>query len=127
MTKDNDFTDKFHLDGIPPVPRGAPQIGVVHHIDVNGSRNASAQDKSTGKSDQGRSSRTQIDCLLHAAEKYRDDGEVYKMKIDAMKRFENYCLAAHNSHTEEKFKGEFEAEDEDNVVQDAQNWLDKYP
>merc|ERR1712118_562294 len=49
MTKDNNLLGKFHLDGIPPAPRGVPQIEVTFDIDANGILNVSAQDKSTGK------------------------------------------------------------------------------
>merc|ERR1712027_47051 len=52
MTKDNNLLGKFHLDGIPPAPRGVPQIEVTFDIDANGILNVSAQDKSTGKSNQ---------------------------------------------------------------------------
>ena len=52
MTKDNNLLGKFHLDGIPPAPRGVPQIEVTYDIDANGILNVSASDKSTGKSNQ---------------------------------------------------------------------------
>merc|ERR1712056_42315 len=52
MTKDNNLLGKFHLDGIPPAPRGVPQVEVTFDIDANGILNVSAQDKSTGKSNQ---------------------------------------------------------------------------
>lgn len=68
MTKDNNLLGKFHLDGIPPAPRGVPQITVTFDIDANGILNVSAQDKSTGKSQQititnekGRLSQAEID------------------------------------------------------------------
>eukprot|EP00419_Tripos_fusus_P035802 CAMPEP_0172777220 /NCGR_PEP_ID=MMETSP1074-20121228/201282_1 /TAXON_ID=2916 /ORGANISM="Ceratium fusus, Strain PA161109" /LENGTH=732 /DNA_ID=CAMNT_0013614133 /DNA_START=63 /DNA_END=2263 /DNA_ORIENTATION=+ len=77
MTKDNNLLGKFHLDGIPPAPRGVPQIEVTFDIDANGILNVSAQDKSTGKSNQititnekGRLSQAEIDRMVQEAEKY---------------------------------------------------------
>ena len=73
MTKDNNLLGKFHLDGIPPAPRGVPQIEVTYDIDANGILNVSASDKSTGKSNQititnekGRLSQSEIDRMRSA-------------------------------------------------------------
>merc|ERR1711939_827388 len=81
---------KFHLDGIPPAPRGVPQIEVTFDIDANGILNVSAQDKSTGKSNQititnekGRLSQAEIDRMVQEAEKYRAEDEAQKVKIEA--------------------------------------------
>merc|ERR1719166_152383 len=82
MTKDNTLLGKFHLDGIPPAPRGVPQIEVTFDIDANGILNVSAQDKSTGKSNQititnekGRLSQAEIDRMVQEAEKFKDKFE----------------------------------------------------
>merc|ERR1712136_305244 len=90
MTKDNNLLGKFHLDGIPPAPRGVPQVEVTFDIDANGILNVSAQDKSTGKSNQititnekGRLSQSEIDRMVQEAEKYRDEDEANKSKIEA--------------------------------------------
>merc|ERR1719405_480352 len=79
MTKDNNLLGKFHLDGIPPAPRGVPQIEVTFDIDANGILNVSAQDKSTGKVNQititnekGRLSQADIDRMVSEAEKLQD-------------------------------------------------------
>merc|ERR1712105_566722 len=76
MTKDNHLLGKFDLTGIPPAPRGVPQIEVTFDIDANGILNVSAQDKSTGKSNQititnekGRLSQAEIDRMVQEAEK----------------------------------------------------------
>merc|ERR1712079_937736 len=89
MTKDNNLLGKFHLDGIPPAPRGVPQIEVTFDIDANGILNVSAQDKSTGKSNQititnekGRLSQAEIDRMVQEAEKYRAEDETNKAKIE---------------------------------------------
>merc|ERR1719420_2671606 len=90
MTKDNNLLGKFHLDGIPPAPRGVPQIEVTFDIDANGILNVSAQDKSTGKSNQititnekGRLSQAEIDRMVQEAEKYKAEDDINKQKIEA--------------------------------------------
>jgi len=87
MTKDNNLLGKFELSGIPPAPRGVPQIEVTFDIDANGILNVSAADKSTGKqnkititNDKGRLSKEEIDQMVRDAEKYRDEDEKQKEK-----------------------------------------------
>merc|ERR1719444_739801 len=135
MTKDNNLLGKFHLDGIPPAPRGVPQIEVTFDIDANGILNVSAQDKSTGKSNQititnekGRLSQAEIDRMVQEAEKYREEDESNKAKIEAKNGLENYCFTMRNTLQEEKLQDKFEAGDKDKIekaVQDALDWLDK--
>jgi L1 cell adhesion molecule like protein len=135
MTKDNNLLGKFHLDGIPPAPRGVPQIEVTFDIDANGILNVSAQDKSTGKSNQititnekGRLSQSEIDRMVQEAEKYRAEDEANKEKIEAKNGLENYCFTMRNTLQEEKLKDKFEADDKDKIekaIQEALDWLDK--
>jgi len=135
MTKDNNLLGKFHLDGIPPAPRGVPQIEVTFDIDANGILNVSAQDKSTGKSNQititnekGRLSQSEIDRMVQEAEKYRAEDEENKNKIEAKNGLENYCFTMRNTLQEEKLKEKFEADDKDKIekaIQEALDWLDK--
>merc|ERR1712051_633369 len=135
MTKDNNLLGKFHLDGIPPAPRGVPQIEVTFDIDANGILNVSAQDKSTGKSNQititnekGRLSQSEIDRMVQEAEKYRAEDELNKSKVEAKNGLENYCFTMRNTLQEEKLKDKFEDGDKDKIekaVQDALDWLDK--
>jgi len=135
MTKDNNLLGKFHLDGIPPAPRGVPQIEVTFDIDANGILNVSAQDKSTGKSSQititnekGRLSQSEIDRMVQEAEKYRDEDEANKVKIEAKNGLENYCFTMRNTLNEEKLKEKFEDGDKEKIekaVQDALDWLEK--
>merc|ERR1719163_1299633 len=108
MTKDNNLLGKFHLDGIPPAPRGVPQIEVTFDIDANGILNVSAQDKSTGKSQQititnekGRLSQADIDRMVSEAEKYKSEDEANKAKIEAKNGLENYCFQMKNSMEEQ--------------------------
>merc|ERR1719401_2410141 len=78
MTKDNNLLGKFHLDGIPPAPRGVPQIEVTFDIDANGILNVSAVEKGTGKqqsititNEKGRLSQAEIDRMVAEAEKFK--------------------------------------------------------
>ncbi|OLQ05430.1 Heat shock 70 kDa protein [Symbiodinium microadriaticum] len=133
MTKDNNLLGKFHLDGIPPAPRGVPQIEVTYDIDANGILNVSASDKSTGKSNQititnekGRLSQSEIDRMVQ--EKFRAEDEANKMKIEAKNGLENYCFTMRNTLNEEKLKDKFEGGDKEKIesaVQETLDWLDK--
>merc|ERR1711975_41347 len=135
MTKDNHLLGKFHLDGIPPAPRGVPQIEITYDIDANGILNVSAEDKSTGKSNQititnekGRLSQAEIDRMVDEAEKYKQEDEANKIKIEAKNGLENYCFTMRNTLQEEKLKDKFEGDDKDKIekaVQEALDWLDK--
>merc|ERR1719439_580167 len=135
MTKDNNLLGKFHLDGIPPAPRGVPQIEVTFDIDANGILNVSAQDKSTGKANQititnekGRLSQSEIDRMVNEAEKYRAEDEANKGKIEAKNGLENYCYSMRNTLQEEKLQDKFEGDDKDKIekaVQEALDWLDR--
>merc|ERR1712032_845483 len=135
MTKDNHLLGKFDLTGIPPAPRGVPQIEVTFDIDANGILNVSAADKSTGKqnkititNDKGRLSQAEIDRMVQEAEKYRAEDEQQKVKIEAKNGLENYCFTMRNTLNEEKLKDKFEAGDKEKIekaVQDALDLLDK--
>jgi len=135
MTKDNNLLGKFHLDGIPPAPRGVPQIEVTYDIDANGILNVSAQDKSTGKANQititnekGRLSQSEIDRMVQEAEKYAAEDEKAKTTIEAKNGLENYCFTMRNTLQEEKLQDKFEEGDKDKIekaVQEALDWLDK--
>merc|ERR1712226_666329 len=135
MTKDNNLLGKFHLDGIPPAPRGVPQVEVTFDIDANGILNVSAQDKSTGKSNQititnekGRLSQSEIDRMVQEAEKYASEDSKLKEKVEAKNGLENYCFTMRNTLQEDKLKDKFESGDKEKIekaVQDALDWLDK--
>merc|ERR1711881_48796 len=135
MTKDNNLLGKFHLDGIPPAPRGVPQIEVTFDIDANGILNVSAQDKASGKTNQititnekGRLSQAEIDRMVQEAEKYRAEDEQNKQKIEAKNGLENYCFQMRNTLSDDKLKDKFEGGDKEKIeaaVQEALDWLDK--
>lgn len=93
MTKDNNLLGKFDLTGIPPAPRGVPQIEVTFDIDANGILNVSAADKSTGKenkititNDKGRLSKEEIERMVNDAEKYKQEDEAQKDRVQAKVR-----------------------------------------
>merc|ERR1719498_1167760 len=134
FTKDNNLLGKFNLDGIPPAPRGTPQIEVTFDIDANGILNVSASDKGTGKvnkititNDKGRLSKDEIEKMVSDAEKYKAEDEAMKAKVEAKNSFENYCFQMKNTLTEEKLKEQF-TDDDKKTIEDAANeglqWLE---
>ena len=111
MTKDNNLLGKFELSGIPPAPRGVPQIEVTFDIDANGVLNVSASDKSNGKSnnikitnDKGRLSQDDIDKMVKEAEQYKEADEKLKEKIDSKNQLESYCYQIKQTVEDEKLK-----------------------
>merc|ERR1712046_51687 len=97
MTKDNHLLGKFELTGIPPAPRGVPQIEVSFEIDANGILQVSAEDKGTGKAEKititaekGRLSQEEIDEMVRAAEEYAEEDKKVKERIDARNGLESY-------------------------------------
>jgi L1 cell adhesion molecule like protein len=96
-TKDNNLLGKFDLGGIPPAPRGVPQITVTFDIDANGILNVSAEDKTTGQknkivitNDKGRLTKEDIERMVADAETYKAQDEEVKVKIEAKNGLENY-------------------------------------
>jgi len=111
MTKDNHLLGKFDLTGIPPAPRGVPQIEVTFDIDANGILNVSASDKSTGKqnkititNDKGRLSKEDIERMVNDAEKFKAEDEVQKERIAAKNGLESYCFNMKATIDDEKVK-----------------------
>ena len=134
MTRDNNMLGKFHLDGIPPMPRGVPQIEVTFDIDANGILNVSAVEKSTGKeqkititNDKGRLSADDIERMVGEAEKYKAEDERQRQRIDAKNALENYAYSVRNSIREEKLAAKISADDKatiEGAVDEAIAWLD---
>mmetsp|Transcript_4883 Transcript_4883/g.7846 ORF Transcript_4883/g.7846 Transcript_4883/m.7846 type:complete len:652 (-) Transcript_4883:1190-3145(-) len=117
-TKDNNLLGKFELTGIPPAPRGVPQIEVTFDIDANGILNVSACDKSTGKSnkititnDKGRLSKEDIERMVEEAEKYKSEDEKTRQRIEAKNSLENYAYNIRNTIKDEKLKDKISDED----------------
>ena len=99
MTKDNNLLGRFELNGIPPAPRGVPQIEVFFDIDANGILNVSAVDKSTGKSnkititnDKGRLSKDEIDRMVNDAEKYKEEDDKQRDRVASRNKLESYVF-----------------------------------
>mmetsp|Transcript_43271 Transcript_43271/g.36271 ORF Transcript_43271/g.36271 Transcript_43271/m.36271 type:complete len:99 (+) Transcript_43271:330-626(+) len=96
MTKDNNLLGKFDLEGIPPMPRGQPQIEVTFEIDANGILNVKAQEKSKGiegniqiKNEKGRLSKDEIENLVREAEKFKEEDEQVRLLIEAKNGLES--------------------------------------
>ena len=109
LTKDNTLLGKFQLDGIPAMPRGVPQIEVVFDVDANGILNVSASEKSTGKSnhivitnDKGRLSKEEIERMVEEAERYKQEDEVLREKIEAKNGLESYLYDVKGKLNDEK-------------------------
>jgi heat shock protein 1/8 len=137
MTKDNHLLGKFNLDGIPPAPRGIPQIEVTFDLDANGIMTVSAADKSTGKisnititNDKGRLSKDEIEKLVKDAEKYKQQDEEVKKKVEAKNALENYCYSARNTLKEEKVKDKISSDDRsaiEKAVEETLKWVENSP
>lgn len=135
LTKDNNLLGKFHLDGIPPAPRGVPQIEVSFDMDANGILNVLAQDKGSGQKNQititnekGRLSQADIDHMVSEAEKYAAEDEANKAKIEAKNGLENYCYSMRNTLSEEKLKAKLAGDDKEKIekaVQETLDWIDR--
>nr|QHW04483.1 heat shock protein 70 [Zostera japonica] len=133
-TRDNNLLGKFELSGIPPAPRGVPQITVCFDIDANGILNVSAEDKTTGKknkititNDKGRLSKEDIEKMVHEAEKYKSEDEEHKKKIEAKNALENYAYSMRNTIKDEKISSQLGASDRkkiEDAINDAISWLD---
>uniref|UniRef100_A0A8R1DUA8 Uncharacterized protein n=1 Tax=Caenorhabditis japonica TaxID=281687 RepID=A0A8R1DUA8_CAEJA len=134
MTKDNNLLGKFELSGIPPAPRGVPQIEVTFDIDANGILNVSATDKSTGKqnkititNDKGRLSKDDIERMVNEAEKYKADDEAQKDRIGAKNGLESYAFNLKQTIEDEKLKDKISPEDKKKVedkCDEILKWLD---
>jgi heat shock protein 1/8 len=137
MTKDNNLLGKFNLDGIPPMPRGQPQIDVTFDIDANGILNVSAIEKSTGKenkititNDKGRLSQDEIERMVAEAEKYKAEDDANKNRIEAKNGLENYCYSLKTSISSEEVKDKIPADDKsrlEEAIDEAVKWLEANP
>merc|ERR1711998_66447 len=139
MTKDNHQLGKFELTGIPPAPRGVPQIEVTFEIDANGILQVSAEDKGTGKAEsititaeKGRLSEEDIERMVQEAEEFAEEDKKVKARIDAKNGLEGYLYNLKNT-LEDDEKGladklsEEDKEELDNTINEALDWLDENP
>merc|ERR1719389_811106 len=139
MTKDNHLLGKFELTGIPPAPRGVPQIEVTFEIDANGILQVSAEDKGTGKAEsititaeKGRLSEEDIERMVQEAEEFAEEDKKVKARIDSKNGLEGYLYNLKNT-LEDDEKGladklsEEDKEELDNTINEALDWLDENP
>ncbi|CAB4007652.1 Heat shock cognate 71 kDa [Paramuricea clavata] len=134
MTADNNLLGKFELSGIPPAPRGVPQIDVTFDIDANGILNVSAVEKSTGKenkititNDKGRLSKDDIDRMVNEAEKYKADDDKQRERVQAKNGLESYAYQMKQTMEDEKLKDKISEEDKKTVLDKCNeviSWLD---
>ncbi|XP_069491274.1 heat shock 70 kDa protein-like [Ambystoma mexicanum] len=134
MTKDNNLLGKFDLSGIPPAPRGVPQIEVTFDIDANGILNVSAVDKSSGKqnkititNDKGRLSKEEIERMVQDGERYKADDEAQREKVTAKNSLESYAFSMKSTVEDEKLKDKITEEDRKKIVDKCNqtiSWLE---
>lgn len=133
-TKDNNLLGKFELTGIPPAPRGVPQIEVEFDVDANGIMNVKAKEKGTGKenkivitNDKGRLSKEEIERMLAEAEKYKEEDEAEAGRISAKNGLESYAYSLKNTMSDSKVDEKLDASDKEKLkseIDKTVSWLD---
>ncbi|XP_039041446.1 heat shock cognate 70 kDa protein 2-like [Hibiscus syriacus] len=133
-TRDNNLLGKFELSGIPPAPRGVPQINVCFDIDANGILNVSVEDKTTGQknkititNDKSRLSKEEIEKMVQEAEKYKSEDEDHKKKVEAKNALENYAYNMRNTIKDGKISSKLPPADKkkiEDTIEQAIQWLD---
>ncbi|KAG9146941.1 hypothetical protein Leryth_005214 [Lithospermum erythrorhizon] len=134
LTKDCRLLGKFDLTGIPPAPRGTPQIEVTFEVDANGILNVKAEDKASGKSekititnDKGRLSQDEIDRMVREAEEFAEEDKKLKEKIDARNSLETYVYNMKNQ-INDKLAEKLESDEKEKIetaTKEALEWLDE--
>merc|ERR1712207_24514 len=139
MTKDNRLLGKFELTGIPPAPRGFPQIEVTFEVDANGILQVAAEDKGTGKAEKititaekGRLSEEEIERMVREAEEFAEEDKKVKERIDARNGLESYLYNLKNTLNDDE-KGvadQLSAEDKkelEDIIDETLDWMDENP
>ncbi|XP_040387300.1 endoplasmic reticulum chaperone BiP isoform X1 [Cygnus olor] len=137
LTKDNHLLGTFDLTGIPPAPRGVPQIEVTFEIDVNGILRVTAEDKGTGNknkititNDQNRLTPEEIERMVNDAEKFAEEDKKLKERIDARNELESYAYSLKNQiGDKEKLGGKLSSEDKETIekaVEEKIEWLESH-
>jgi len=133
MTKDCHLLGNFDLSGIPPAPRGVPQIEVTFDIDANGILNVSAEEKGTGKrsqititNDKGRLSKDEIERMVRDASKFENDDKLQRERIEAKNALENYAYSMKNTVNEPGMQGKLDEADKKTILDEVEKtvqWL----
>jgi L1 cell adhesion molecule like protein len=135
MTRDCDLLGEFDLSGIPPMPRGVPQIEVTYDVDANGILSVQASEKSTGKSNKitikNDKTRTkeEIERMVEEAAKYEAEDKAVMERVEARNGAEAYLYNSRNTLREEKVKEKLSTEDIDaaeKIITDGLAWLDEH-
>lgn len=137
LTKDNHLLGTFDLTGIPPAPRGVPQIEVTFEIDVNGILRVTAEDKGTGNknkititNDQNRLTPEDIERMVTDAERFADEDKKLKERIDARNELESYAYSLKNQiGDKEKLGGKLSDEDKETIekaVEETIEWMESH-
>jgi heat shock protein 5 len=138
MTKDNHVLGKFDLTGVPPAPRGVPQIEVTFEVDVNGILTVGAEDKGTGNknnivinNNQNRLSPEEIERMIKDSEKFADEDAKVKERVEAKNELESYTYSLKNQLSDkEKLGGKLSDEEKEtitNAVEEKIKWLEANP
>ncbi|PHH81532.1 hypothetical protein CDD82_549 [Ophiocordyceps australis] len=137
MTKDNNLLGKFDLTGIPPAPRGVPQIEVSFELDANGILKVSAHDKGTGKqesititNDKGRLTQDEIDRMVAEAEQFAEEDKATRERMEAHNGLESYAYNLKNQVNDaEGLGGKIDEEDKETIleaIKEATSWLEEH-
>lgn len=136
MTKDNHLLGKFELGGIPPAPRGVPQVEVTFEIDANGILQVGAEDKGTGKAEKititaekGRLTEEEIERMVREAEEFAEEDAKVKERVDARNGLEGYAYNLRNTLNDEEKGVADKIDDEDKetleeAIKETLDWLD---
>ena len=134
VTTHNNKLGEFQLSGIPPMPRGMPQIEITYDVDANGILSVSAVEKSSGKSekititnDSNRLSKDDIEKMVRDAEKFKDEDEQIRTKVEVKNKLEGYCFSIKNTMLDdEKMKTALgdDRETVDNIIKETLTWLE---
>lgn len=138
MTKDNHLLGKFDLTGIPPAPRGIPQIEVTFEIDANGILQVSAEDKGTGNrekivitNDQNRLTPDDIERMIKDAEKFADDDKKLKERVEARNELESYAYSLKNQLADKEKLGSKVSDSDkakmEEAIEEKIKWLEENP
>ncbi|TCD62823.1 ATPase with role in protein import into the ER [Steccherinum ochraceum] len=136
LTKDNNLLGKFELTGIPPAPRGVPQIEVVFELDANGVLNVKAADKGTGKSEsitikneKGRLSQEEIDRMVREAEEFAAEDDAQRKRIEALNSLSSFVYGLKSQLGDQEGLGGKLSDDDKKkileIVKETTEWIDE--